>query len=289
MVSHVSNASDRVADSVLLNATTPSASAGSSNSFAEQLASALENYLGQSGSGSQFDISIQPSQSQESGSGQYVVTITAPSGVAANGSAPAVATTGASPEGGAAAGTTVPLFQGPPLSSSMQELAGDWSVLTPQQTAFELANGGQGGGNATAAVPGTSLTFGELNQAQQIAYQYAENYGTGGVSMQDFLTQNAGPQAAWNVSYDQVQQNQTIQGAVDSAFHVSPSGVPMPIQAPDEYGTPPALSGNPDNLPNPALIPYLPQDQQAAAWAALAAEGSYGGSAAAAAVGYTAT
>jgi hypothetical protein len=163
----------------------------------------------------------------------------------------------------------------------MQGLAADWSVLTPQQTAFELANGGQGGGDATAVVPGTSLTFGQLNQAQQVAYQYGEDYGTNGLSMQDFLTQNAGPQAAWNLSYDQTQQNQTIQGAVDSAYQVSPGGVPMPIQAPNEYGTPPPLSGNADNLPNPALIPYLPQDQQAAAWAALASEGSYGGTSAA--------
>jgi hypothetical protein len=181
-------------------------------------------------------------------------------------------------------GPTFPVLS---FSTALQEFTRGWSVLTPQQMAFQLANAGSGGGDPRAIVPGTSLTFGQLNQVQQLAYQYAAGYGTGGLSMQDFLTQNAGPQAAWNQSYNQTQLDPVIQAAVDSSYQVAAGGVPMPIQAPAADGTPQADSGNADNLPNPAMIQYLPQDQQAAAQAALAAEGVYGDNIAAAANAYT--
>jgi hypothetical protein len=171
----------------------------------------------------------------------------------------------------------------------LQNFANDWSALTPQEVTFQLANAsGTGGGDPTAMVPGTTLTFGQLNQTQQDAYQYGLNYGTGGLSMQDFLTQNSGPQAAWNQSYDQTQLMPTVQTAVDSSYQVAAGGIPMPIQAPDEYGAPPAASGNAYNLPNPELIQYLPQNEQAAAEVAVAAEGAYGDNVTAAATAYAA-
>ena len=108
------------------------------------------------------------------------------------------------------------------------------------------------------------MTFGQLNQSQQAAYQYALNYGTGGLSMTDFLTQNAGPQTAWNISYDQAQLIPGIQAAANSSYQVSATGSYGPIQAPNEYGGVPSATGNADNLPNPAMIQYLPQDEQAA-------------------------
>jgi hypothetical protein len=292
MVSAIGNTPGQVPEIALFSGTTGAASTDTVDSFAQQLESALASYFGQSGHGSQFDINIQPAQGQESGSGQYLVTITTPPAAAttpavttstlAAAATPVAAATPAanastvadttSPPPALMAGTTVP-----PLSSVMQDFANGWSVMTPQQVAFQLANAsGTGGGAPTATVPGTTLTFGQLNQSQQAAYQYALNYGTGGLSMSDFLTQNAGPDTAWNISYDQAQMIPAIQAAADSSYAVSASGSSGPIQAPQEYGGDPPASGNLDNLPNPAMIQYLPQDQQAAAEAALAAEGPYG-------------
>ena len=61
-----------VADT-LFSTTTPSVS---SDSFTQQLEAALEQYLNQSGSNTQLEINIQPSQSQESGTSQFLVTVT---------------------------------------------------------------------------------------------------------------------------------------------------------------------------------------------------------------------
>jgi hypothetical protein len=169
----------------------------------------------------------------------------------------------------------------------LQDFANTWSVLTPQQVAFQLANAsGTGGGPPSAAVPGGTITFGDLTQSQQIAFQYAQDSGTGGLSMDDFLAQNVGPQTAWNISYNEAQAIPAIQAAANPSYQVAADGTSAPIQAPNQYATPPAVSGNAYNLPNPALIPYLPPDQQAAAWAALAAEGPYGENAASAASAY---
>jgi len=85
-------------------------------------------------------------------------------------------------------------------------MATAWSSLDPQQTAQELeAYPTISGVSPTATVPGTSLTFGDLNQSQQLALMYANCFGTGGTDLQDFLTQNAGPNASWNLSYNQIQ------------------------------------------------------------------------------------
>jgi hypothetical protein len=275
MVTGTSNTPGQSAEPMLFSATAGPASINSTDSFERQLESALATYLGQSGIRQELDLNIQLNQRQESGSGQNLVTsVTLPM---ADPSAPPAAPVAETPS------------SAPPLSEVLQGFANGWSTLTPQQVAFQLANAsGSGGGDPSATVPGTTLTFGQLNQTQQLAYQYALNYGTGDRSMQAFLTQNTGPRAAWNLSWDQSQQTPAIQAAVDSSYQVAAGGVPMPIQAAANSGLPTA-SGNADNLPNPAMIQYLPPDQQAAAEAAVAAEGAYGDNIAAAAIAYAAT
>jgi hypothetical protein len=291
MVSSTTNASNALADSISPNTTSSSISAtaaDSTTSFSQQLLTALESFLGQSGSGSQISIT---DEGQNSGASQYLVTLTAPTAATPAAATPASLTTSAvtpasaSPAQlltpavsfGSAEGMAVTALQG-----QMQSLQDSWSSLTPSQVAFQLANAaGTGGGAPTATVPGTTLTFGDLNQVQQLAYQYGTNYGTDGLSMQDFLTQNAGPNTPWNLSYNQIQANPDIQAAAGQSSQLQAISMP-----PNEYATPPATSGNADNLPNPALIQYLPQDEQAAAYAAVAAEGVYGTNIAAAAQAY---
>ncbi len=107
--------------------------------------------------------------------------------------------------------------------------------------------------------------------------------------MQTFLTQSAGPTAAWNQSYNQIPRaSADIHSMANPGYVANADGVPMPQQAPpNEYAAAPASSGNLDNLPNPALIQFLPPDQQAAAEAALAAEGPCGTNIAAVANAYS--
>ena len=282
MVSSTSNVSNALTDSITLNTATANggtSSTNSTNSFTEQLLSALESFLGQAGNGSQVQITVQPEQGQNSGDSQYVVTLTSPSASstgaeAASTSAAHVPATAAATQGLATPAATIPTttsYQGMPVTTiqeQIQQMENSWAVLTPQQVAFQLANAsGTVGGSPTATVPGTSLTFGDLNQTQQLAYQYATAYGTGNTSMQDFLTQFAGPELPWNLSYNQIQANPDIMAAAES-----PGGSATTIQHSNQSGT----TLNADNLPNPALIQYLPADQQAAAWAAIAAEGPYG-------------
>jgi hypothetical protein len=297
MISEVNTAAIPVADSASLSTPATPAALDSVDSFAQQLVSALQSYLGNSGTASQLDISIQKSPSQNSNSGQYIVTLNpqppATSGAASGADVPA--TTPATPVFTSSTAVSSdsslgsdgnPVASTPSLSALFQSFENDWSVLTPQQVAFQLANAaGSGGGMPNEAVPGTSMTYGQLTQSQQIALQYAQDSGTGGVSMQDFLTQNAGPPTAWNISYNQAQSIAAIQAQVDPSYQIIADGSPSVIQAPLNT-TPDAVSGNEYNLPNPAMIQYLPPDQQAAALAALAAEGSYGENAATAAAEY---
>jgi len=68
--------------------TTPS---GSTSSFTDQLAAALEGYLAQSGNGSNLEIDIQSTQSQNSGVRQFIVTVKNPAGAPAQASSTASA------------------------------------------------------------------------------------------------------------------------------------------------------------------------------------------------------
>jgi hypothetical protein len=256
MVSSVNQVSTARADLLSLNNSTPSAnsttSANSTSSFSQELLSALDSFLGQSGNGSQVEIAVQPEQGQNSGASQFLVTLTTPATDAAA-AAPvtsffstSVAAAGASSASAASttstastssttsttstgsAGSTGPAVVGQtegmlatPLQTELQSFQDSWSSLTPSEIAFQLANAaGTGGGPPTATVPGTNLTFGDLNQTQQIAYQYGTDFGTGGLSMQDLLTQSAGPDAPWNLSYNQIQASPVIQAAVDPAYSV---------------------------------------------------------------------
>ncbi len=295
MVSSTTNASNTLMDSLNPNSSPSSSSAtaaDSTTSFTQQLLTALEGFLGQSGSGSQISIT---DEGQNSGASQYLVTLTAPSGATVPASStssalPAASTVFATPASSVASTSVASTIAAggmavTGLQDQMQSLQDSWAALTPAQVAFQLANAaGTGGGDPTATVPGTTLTFGDLNQTQQLAFQYGTDYGTGAVSMQDFLTQNAGPDMPWNLSYNQIQANPDIQAAADSSYQMQAGGASSMPQ--NEYATRSASSGNADNLPNPALIQYLPQDQQAAAYAAVAAEGMYGQNVAAAAQAY---
>lgn len=93
-----------------------------------------------------------------------------------------------------------------------------WQGMPEELVAANLAVAGTTAGviaPPTENVPGTNMTFGDLNQIQQLAYMYGSDFGTGGLSMQDFLTQNAGPNLPWNLSYNQIQANpQLTQAAV---------------------------------------------------------------------------
>jgi len=146
----------------------------------------------------------------------------------ASGAAAAPATSTTSTASTTSAASTGPAIIGEtegmlvtPLQNELQSFQNSWSSLTPSEVAFQLANAaGTGGGPSTATVPGTTMTFGDLNQTQQIAYQYGTDFGTGGLSMQDLLTQSAGPATAWNLSYNQIQASPVIQAAVDPAYSV---------------------------------------------------------------------
>jgi hypothetical protein len=72
MVLATGAAQDSSAASILLKTTTSSVS---SASFTQQLAAALEQYLGQSKPGSNLEIDIAPSQGQNPGASQFLVTV----------------------------------------------------------------------------------------------------------------------------------------------------------------------------------------------------------------------
>ena len=96
--------------------TTPS---GSKDSFTQQLTSALEGYLAQSGNGSHLEIDIQNTQSQDSGVRQFLVTVKNPDRATGQTAAPArSAPTAPAASGVPADGTTFPGFASIPASGS---------------------------------------------------------------------------------------------------------------------------------------------------------------------------
>lgn len=72
MVSRIGGAPFASGTNAFLNKTTPSLSDAS---FTQQLAAALEQSLNSSGNGSRLEIDIQPAQGQNSGAGQFLVTV----------------------------------------------------------------------------------------------------------------------------------------------------------------------------------------------------------------------
>jgi hypothetical protein len=72
----------------------PTTASGSTSSFTDQLAAAVEEYLAQSGNNSNLEIDIQKTQSQDSGTSQFLVTVKNPdSAPQASAAAPAPAPT----------------------------------------------------------------------------------------------------------------------------------------------------------------------------------------------------
>ena len=105
--------------------TTPS---GSTASFTDQLAAALEGYLAQSAHGSNLEIDIQATQSQNSGVRQFIVTVKNP--VSDSGQSAAAATSSA-----AASGPAMPL----PSSSAKTTPAAVTASSTPASAPLDEA------------------------------------------------------------------------------------------------------------------------------------------------------
>jgi hypothetical protein len=132
MVTATSNTPNSSPAGILLSTTTPSVS---SNSFTQQLAAALEQYLGQTGNQAGLEIDIQPSQSQNSGGSQFLVTVKTAS------PAPAAATPAAS----ASASPAVHASAVPQGTPAPQSSPGVQSV-----TANDSTPSGDGSGDTSA-------------------------------------------------------------------------------------------------------------------------------------------
>jgi hypothetical protein len=228
MVLATGGAQNSNASAILLRTTTPSIS---SASFAQQLAAALEQYLGQPGNGSNLEIDIQPSQSQNSGGSQFLVTVksstaapaaalTAPPAGTQAPLAPAPATLTATAGGRASAAGSAsqippapPGFDNVPFGSSFSTVP----ALDAQLAAFNKENdilakinpdclstvaAQLGDPMAGQGLPGTNLKWNDLTQDQQLAYQHAQLCGLPqGQSMDQFLAAYVGPAEWWNASY----------------------------------------------------------------------------------------
>jgi hypothetical protein len=206
-------------------------SSASTTSFAQQLATTLEQYLSQAGNGSQLEIDIQPAPSQDSATGrqdsaagQFVVTVTTPQSSSSTGiSATSTSSTSTSSTSTSSTGADATPTQD--ISSENQESGmvtipfGPGTITVPT-LATELANFNteaanmnlssaqilaedalteQGDPLAGMTIPGTNLSWENLTQNQQVAYMYAMDYGMpAGESMQDYLNANVGPQTMAN-------------------------------------------------------------------------------------------
>ena len=106
----------------------PSA-APSTDAFAQQLAAALENYLGSNSNASSLQVNIQATGSQTSGASQFLVTITNPSGAAPTAPSPGSTTPPAPAPAAAttAASTTVT----PPTTPPTTEEDAYWATQPP--------------------------------------------------------------------------------------------------------------------------------------------------------------
>jgi hypothetical protein len=207
-------------------------SSAPTTSFAQQLATALEQYLGQAGNGTQLEIDIQPAASQDSATGrqdsatgQYVVTVTTPQSSSSTGisatstsststSSTTTSSTGAdatpatqdtSSENQESGMVTIPFGTGtttvPTLATELANFNTEAANmnLSSSQILAEDALTEQGDPFAGMTIPGTNLSWENLTQNQQVAYMYAMDYGMpAGESMQDYLAANVGPQTMAN-------------------------------------------------------------------------------------------
>jgi hypothetical protein len=214
--------SANAADTLFSGVTSPA----STTSFAQQLATSLEQYLSQAGNGSQRELDIQPAGrqdsatgQQESATGQYVVTVT---------TAQSSSSTGTSSTSTSSTSTCATGADATPTQNTSSESQGGGTVTTPfgpgngtvPTLATELANFNTEAANmnlssaqilaedaltesgdplAGMTIPGTNLSWENLTQDQQVAYMYAMDYGMpANQSMQDYLAANVGPQTMAN-------------------------------------------------------------------------------------------
>jgi hypothetical protein len=168
------------------------------NSFAQQLSAALEQYLSQSQNGSQLELDIQPASGQNSGSGQFLVTVktaqtAAPSAVASgSGSAPQAAPTPLDNYVQVPFGSST--ITVPSLAAELARQNAMMAETTPAQILQEDALSAAGDPMTGQTIPGTNLNWDNLTQDQQLVYIYAMNYGLpSGQTMQDYLNANIGP------------------------------------------------------------------------------------------------
>jgi hypothetical protein len=100
--------------------------APSTDAFAQQLAAALENYLGSNASASSLQVNIQATGSQTSGGSQFLVTITNPNAAAASSTGTTAPATPATPPVPANASTT-----SPPATPPATEEDAYWAMQAP--------------------------------------------------------------------------------------------------------------------------------------------------------------
>lgn len=208
----VSSIDSTAAQGALPSVFSTTTSSVSDSSFAQQLETVLEQILGNSGNGSQFEIDVQPANSQSSSGNQFIVTVkgisAAPAGTPPSTTSPTAPQTPA--PASEATTTSNPYVQVPfgsqlisTPSLSAQEAANDVEmsdpIYTPQTILYEDQISAAGDPKTGQTVPGTNLEWNDLTHDQQLAYNYALDWGfPAGMTMQQFLDAHVGPQIMAN-------------------------------------------------------------------------------------------
>ena len=195
----------------------------SSSSFAQQIESALEGYFGSAGNASALTINIQPVTGQNSGSGQFLVTVT-PSAADISSApvslepvtppSPTPTPAGGTGDNGGAAQTpppdappsgyqNVPFGSGyttvPTLATELARQNAMMAMMSPAAILNQDKISAAGDPMAGKSIDGTTLNWDDLTQDQQLAYIYAMNYGLPqGQTMQTYLDSNLGPKVMAN-------------------------------------------------------------------------------------------
>lgn len=194
--------------------TTPSVS---SSSFMQQLEAALEQYMSQSGNGTQLQINIQPAQSQDSGASQFLVTVSTPSSAPASTSTPTTPTsaTDTSATSAPAASDPPPAYVSVPFGNgfstvptlatelAQQDAMMESTMMTPAAILNQDQVSQAGDPMAGQTVADTNLNWDDLTQDQRVAYMYATNVGLPqGQTMTQYLESNMGPSIMANAPSD---------------------------------------------------------------------------------------
>jgi hypothetical protein len=163
---------DPSAASILLKTTTTSVS---SASFTQQLAAALEQYLGQSKTGANLEIDIAPAQSQNPGASQFLVTVKSAS------PAPAVP----APAVQSSALSSMPFIQSAPVLAKAAPAERSGSTIPPATPIDAGSNNTSGAattpapsgyenvpfGSGFTTVPGLDMELASMNKQSSILAQ----------------------------------------------------------------------------------------------------------------------